>query len=321
MKTGTKIIKDVYDLKWIIEKSGLIIENYPEGLTMRALHYRLHSVYGMINDLKHYKRTVAAMTKARWDGIVDMDAFIDRERDVYGETNIDEKNLDEEINTSKSVIESRMEYYKLNRWSNQKNFIEVWIEKKSLQSAFEKPCDKYEVALAPCKGYPSLTFIHDALKRFNYAKKKGKNITILYFGDYDPSGEDIPQSIENNLIRMGILINVERIALNPEQIKKYDLPGVPAKETDTRTANWDGENAVELDAVEPHLLQKICEKAISNYFDEDNYEILKEKEECEQNIYKAKLHNIMIGEKIKNLESKIETIKKYFKEIYKLVNK
>lgn len=281
-------MKDEFTRQWIIEKASNIINEYLEGITVRQLHYRLVAI-GMTNDMNHYKRVVNAMTQARWNGVVDMGSFIDRERSMYGETRDDEKNLDDEIEYGKSQIKAWMQSYRLNRWSNQDNYIEVGIEKKALQGVFETPCLYNDVGLAPFKGYSSITFLYEAKDRFLDAMERGKNPILLYFGDYDPSGEDIPKSIEKNLKRMGVDIVVKRIALNPEQIKEMNLPGVPPKITDSRTRNWNGGSVVELDAVEPKTLAKMGESAIKNYFDENRYNELKEKESQERREYRKAL--------------------------------
>ncbi|GAG53694.1 unnamed protein product, partial [marine sediment metagenome] len=216
---------------------------------------------------------------------VDMDAFIDRERSMYGETADDEKDIDDEIEQGKTQVKAWMNAYHLNRWSNQDNYVEVGIEKKALQGVFESPCMLKSVGLAPYKGYPSITFLHEASIRFQDAIRNGKKAILLYFGDYDPSGEDIPRSIETNLRRMGVDIEVKRLALLPEQIEEMNLPGVPPKHTDTRTRNWSGGSVVELDAVEPKTLAKMCKDAIEEYFDRDAYAELKETETEERRVY------------------------------------
>lgn len=281
-------MKDIFSMAWIIQESRKVLETYSSGITLRQLYYRLVA-QGMTNDLQHYKRVVSAMTSARWAGSVEMEAFIDRERSVYGRTESRVQELDDQIESAKISIKSWLTSYYLERWSNQPKFIEVWIEKKALQGVFEQPCREMDVALAPCKGYPSLTFLNEASKRFKLEQVKGKEVTLLYFGDYDPSGEDIPRSIKDNLERMECIINVERIALNPDLIKKLKLPSVPPKKSDSRSANWDGLGAVELDAVEPNLLKHICAKAINQYFDIALYAELQEKEEQEKQEYRAQL--------------------------------
>lgn len=71
-----KRVKDEFTRQWIIENSVEILSRYEPGiLTIRALHYQLVSI-GMTNTLQHYKRVVAAMEVARWDGLgqVELDA-------------------------------------------------------------------------------------------------------------------------------------------------------------------------------------------------------------------------------------------------------
>ena len=277
---------DIYNRQWIIENAEKILQEYAEPITVRQLHYRLVAI-GMINDYNHYKRVVNATVKARWDDVIPMEAFIDRERQMYGETQAEEKDLNNEIENAKTQVNAWINNYSLNRWSNQENYVEVWIEKKALQGVFERPCLINNVGLAPCKGHPSLTFLNEAKQRFQNAIDK--NIIILYFGDYDPSGKDIPRSIKENLERMDVFVEVKNIALNKDQIIKMGLSGVPPKKTDSRTVNWNGGNVVELDAVDPRALRQMCKDAIDEYFDESLFEELQEREDQELEEYKKAL--------------------------------
>ena len=295
------MMADIFNRALIIEKAQEVLTEYSGGITLRQLYYRLVA-QGMINDVLHYKRVVSAMTEARWQDTVSMDAFIDRERSMYGETKAKEKDMAHEAEEAKSQIEAWMTGYHLDRWSNQENYVEVWIEKKALQGVFEEPCNELDVGLAPCKGYPSITFLHEASNRFEDIGVTGKGLTILYFGDYDPSGEDIPNSIKANLERMGTEVEVERIALNPSLIKQLNLPSVPPKSTDSRTRNWDGLGAVELDAVEPKMLKSMCEKAILRYFDTDLYDELQARETEERKDYQKTLKEFVMKMKLEKEE-------------------
>jgi len=172
-------MQDSFNRQWIIENSRKILTEYSNGMTVRQLYYRLVSI-GMTNDYNHYKRVVNAMTQARWDNIVSMDVFIDRERSMYGETKSNKKDLVEEIKKAKTQVKAWIRNYSLNRWSNQENYVEVWIEKKALQGVFEHPCMFLEVGLAACKGYPSITFLNEAKQRFKNAIERKKKPVILY---------------------------------------------------------------------------------------------------------------------------------------------
>lgn len=283
---ATKVrTKDIFTREWIIEKSLGIIKRYERGvLTLRALHYQLVAS-GMTNTMQHYKRVVAAMIQARWEGLVDFEAFSDHDREKLGDTPWEATDLDSEIDKAKRNIKAWMNYYFKNKWENQPFYPEVWIEKKALQGVFEKPCNDARVALCPCKGYPSLTFVYEAAQRFKQVESDGKQPIILYFGDYDASGEDIPRSIEENLRKMGVEVEVRRIALMEHQVLEWGLPPAPTKETDSRAANWDGLGQVELDAVEINQLRGLIRDSIADIFDEDLYDELKDTESEEKEEY------------------------------------
>lgn len=287
-------MKDIFNRQWIIDNSLKIIDRYEKGiLTLRALHYQLVSI-GMTNTITHYKRVVAAMIQARWDGLVDFDAFSDHDREMIGKTTFEETVLSDEIETGKDQIEAWMKNYSKNRWENQPYYPEVFIEKKALQGVFQFVCSNKRVALGACKGYPSLTFLNEATQRFKDAERAGKTPIILYFGDYDPSGEDIPRAIQENIYRLGCkTIELRRISLLHEQVMEWNLPPAPVKEGDSRTANWDGIGQVELDAVRPEKLQKMCEDAIDSIFDANLYNSLLTQEKNEREVYVQELRNFV----------------------------
>ena len=264
-------MKDEFTRRWITDQSINITRQYDLGvLTLRGLHYRLVAA-GMTNTLLHYKRVVSAMIEARWRGIIAFNVFSDHDREMIGVTDWEETDLDESVENAKRNIQDWMNYYNKNRWENQLIYPEVFIEKKALQGVFGPICEQYDIALGACKGYPSLTFINQAEQRFADAIYEGKHPVILYFGDYDPSGEDIPRSIGENLSRMGVDVEVKRISLLEEQVIEWDLPPAPVKVSDSRSAKWQGLGQVELDAVAPDKIQRLCEDAILDVFDQELY--------------------------------------------------
>jgi hypothetical protein len=74
-------------------------------------------------------------------------------------------------------------------------------------------------------------------------------------------------------------IHFERLAVTPEQIEAWDLPGRPTKATDTRTKNA---ISVELDATEPDQLRTLVQEAIEWHLPENEFEKLKAAEESER---------------------------------------
>ena len=279
---------DEFSRSWIIENGISIVGEYGGNLTIRALYYRLVAK-GMTNSDRHYKRVVGAMIKARWDGLLNFYDFKDHDRETLGETPYEETFVESVIDEGKGSIDFWMNYYKKNKWENQPYYIEVFIEKKALQGVFDEPCRSNKVALSPCKGYPSLTFMYDASERIREASNSNKECIILYFGDYDPSGEDIPRSIQSNLSRLDVSVEVERILLLEDQVIEWDLPPAPTKSTDSRSKNWSGIGQVELDAIEPRKLKEFVDDSISKYFDDRLYDELMDMEETEKIQYQKEL--------------------------------
>jgi len=283
-------MKDQFTKDWIIQNAIEILKNYEAGvLTIRGLHYQLVS-RGMTNDIQHYKRVVNATGDARWKGLISFNAFSDRDRYLANETDAEPSVLEDKIDEAKMQVRLWATNYYLNRWENQPYYPEVFIEKKALEGVFLRPCQRHGIALGACKGYPSLTFLHDATQRFKEAEERGQQPIIIYFGDYDPSGEDIPRALEENIRALGCeTIQLRRVCLNEWQVLDWNLPPAPTKVTDSRSANWDGLGQVELDAVKPEILISILEEAVRSLFDEELYDELLKRQANERELFRAEL--------------------------------
>jgi len=65
---------------------------------------------------------------------------------------------------------------------------------------FQSTLEQREVTISPMKGKASSTAIVESLDRIFTAQNNGKQVHILYFGDYDPSGMDMSRSyVQNSL--------------------------------------------------------------------------------------------------------------------------
>lgn len=285
---------DIYYRDWIKENALEVISEYERGvLTIRALHYRLVA-RGMINSTTHYKRVVAAMGAARKDGLIPYETFSDHERSPLGETSWEKTSLDSEVDKAKSAIESWMSHYFKNRWENQDYYLEIWIEKKALQGVVEPVARRNDLLLFPCKGYPSLTALKEASERFWSPQANGKRNIILYLGDYDPSGEDIPRNINQSLTEeFGIEVEVDRVFLMEDQVRELNLPPAPTKTGDSRSVNWQGIGQVELDAIPFDVMTSGIQIAIDNYFDPSKHEELRETENREMTLYRKELKDFV----------------------------
>ena len=59
----------------------------------------------------------------------------------------------------------------------------------------------YDVPLMVSRGMPSITFLHGSALEIRRAAEHGKQSYIYQFGDHDPSGVLIPQTIEGGSAR------------------------------------------------------------------------------------------------------------------------
>ena len=117
-----------------------------------------------------------------------------------------------------------------------------------------------------------------------------KQPIIIYFGDYDPSGEDIPRALQENLENLGVeSLIVKRVCLNEDQVIAWGLPPAPTKVTDSRSVHWEGLGQVELDAVKPEKLMDLLEQAIADIFDDVLYGELMAVEREEREEYREEL--------------------------------
>jgi len=297
--------------KDIIAKALEVIEQYTTRLTIRQIYYRLVSVHLIENKVSEYQAVVQALKQARLDGLIPYESIEDRTRAFIGH-DYDLETPEEHFNGAKSYFEKADEYYNLPVWLNQPEYVEVWLEKQALAALFEQVTNKFNVRLAPCRGYPSLTFLWEGAQHLQPISEV-RHVNILYFGDFDPSGQDIPRYIEQRLTEdLGIdteSMEFTKIAITPEQIEQYNIPPMPVKMTDSRGAAFAAEHgahsAVELDALDPKVLQKMIEQEIVRYLDMD---ILKQRNEQEKE-GRAQIKG-MVAKALGEREAKRQHVKK-----------
>jgi hypothetical protein len=100
-------------------------------------------------------------------------------------------------------------------------------------------------------------------------------IHIFYLGDFDPSGEDIERDIHNRVQKAsGGDFVITRLAIFPEDIKRFHLPPQKIKSTDSRAAGFrrrHGKKArtVELDALPVDELRSRVREDIEGLIDFD----------------------------------------------------
>lgn len=162
-------------------------------LTLRQLYYQLVSRDIIPNKLPEYAKLSKILTEGRMSGIVDWAAIEDRLRSAEKPSSWD---------SPKDIMDTVIAAYAKPRLHGQTNYIEVWVEKDALSGVLSEVTRPYHVPIQVNRGYSSVTAIYASYKRFRDALEAGQHITILYLGDFDPSGVDMIRDVYDRPLEM-----------------------------------------------------------------------------------------------------------------------
>ena len=253
-------------------------EYYAQGmkLSIRQVYYQLVARGIMPNSQDSYEKISGLIADGRMLGLIDWDMIEDRTR--YQRVNA-------HWDSPQQIIKDAAKQYRIDTRATQPVYIEAWIEKDSLVSILEDTCTRLDVPCFSCRGYPSITALHEAAERF---RDKNKAV-ILYAGDHDPSGLTIPQVITERFYDFGVNVQLQRIGLTLEQIRELDLPPFRAKEKDKNYAAYVEATGLtdswELDALPPDRLSAMFESAINSLTDFQELERMQTKEKTDKTYF------------------------------------
>jgi len=249
----------------IVDAALDIFQQYDTAITLRQLYYRLVSRLLIPNTINSYKRLSRVMVKAREDGDVPVNCLEDRSRRGLGRGDIGYNSAEEYLKKKITTLQDSWKSFTMPMWDDQPKNVMISLEKDALSRLVSREANRFSVRTFPTRGYPSFSFVQE-MSRYITNQLGGKPTMVLYFGDFDPSGVDIERDLSERLERYGAKdFTVQRIALTADQIKKYSLPPMPVKRSDARADSFleeHGDRAVELDALDPNLLQTTVRKAV-----------------------------------------------------------
>lgn len=262
-------------------------------LTLRQLFYQLVSRDILKNTLQEYKRVGEVVSRARRAAILDWEALEDRIRRPFSPPEYE--NLD-------SLMQAALNSFRLPRLKGQDRYVELWVEKDALAGVLAPIANEYHVPLMVNRGYSSTSAMKEAGERIRVQVERigCEDVTILYLGDFDPSGEDMVRDIQQRLdeyVNSGTIfefnpktkkheaetsfdrairlrrtsVEVEKLALTMEQIKKYKPPPNTAKKTDSRWKEFvkkHGHSSWEVDALPPLVLRQLIEGRLDDLIDD-----------------------------------------------------
>jgi hypothetical protein len=230
-------------------------------MSLRAVHYRLVSRENVNhpNTQAAYGKLSEWLRDMRLDGTIPWRSISDSLRGVRGRTG---------WASPREWAEAARHTYRRDVWQDQPRYVEVWIEKDALAPAVREACARYRVPYNVGRGYDGWTSIRKAASRYIEREWQRIETTVLYLGDFDPSGEDMHRSLIDRLARVGAHPDVPKIALTVEDARA--LPADFTKVGDSRAAAFVaryGDLAVELDALPAAELRRRITEAIEERMD------------------------------------------------------
>jgi hypothetical protein len=273
----------------VVEQANLICAEYRSqgfDLTLRQLYYQFVARGIIPNKDTEYKRLGGIIHDARLAGLLDWHYITDRTRNIRSVGHFTDP---------PDVMRAAYSSYHRDKWEGQDERVEIWIEKDALVGVIQGVCTDMDVPYFSCRGYTSQSEVWSAAQRMLQYIHAGQIVTVIHLGDHDPSGLDMSRDIITRL-RLFIEheasaedIEIHRIALNMDQVERYQPPPNPAKTTDARFLNYQiafGDDSWELDALEPAVIAELIRMTVLTHRDEDKWQDALDCENTERDLLK-----------------------------------
>ena len=262
---GTSPIKRTRRTRAEIEAlDGALIEIVEQfrPVTVRQVFYQAVN-RGLVpkSETKGYRVVQRRFVALRESGEVPYGYVVDGTRYVHGHRRYND--LDEFTTYAAGL-------YRKDYWANSEVNVEVWLEKDALKGVLiPTVVNECGLGLHVTRGFASITYLQEAAEEID---ADGRPTYVYVLTDFDPSGVVIAEKIEEELTERAPLsdITVERLAVNREQIERWNLPTRPTKTSDTRARRFrqiHGTDSVELDAIPPDALRCLVKDAIDSHME------------------------------------------------------
>lgn len=327
--------------KQFVIPTALALARKVGQISLRTLHYNLVSREIIPNTRSAYNKLSTVVRDARKDGSIPWRIITDETRHTIARFHDYYVSPEEAVDFRIDYLDTIHKKYLddiLYKGYKQKYYIEIWLEKNALVSTFKTFLGKRHIRIVPNRGYSSWTYAYENCKRLSEMQNEidmdtdsngivtrqdsiEKEIIILYYGDYDPSGDDMDNTLGSMLEyfkRYFRLKNVtfKRVAIKLEHIRKFNLPSKPTDqqtleklERDRRTVKFVSQHngvlyAVELDALlayVPDEFEKMVQESVDEYYDSKIYDELLSREQ-----HKPEHIRCLVTEKVRSWLRRME---------------
>lgn len=260
-------------------------------LSVRKLYYDLVSEGLITADEKgkrtNYQRVSDTVARAKEAGEFPLEWLRDgrRKDPEVGDISICDLDVDtaeDEVRRALADAISTASY--VSRWYGQPRPVCIMIEKDTVWGTIERPVLQHRIPYAVLNSYPSwigsyawfqqLVALADTLDEWG-----SPPLTVLYIGDHDPDGLEIPRTLADHVRKMSEITG-ERIpelkfislALTKAQALALGAPSMGVKESSSRAAAYQalhGDDAWEVEAMPARDLRDLVDKTIASHFDKE----------------------------------------------------
>jgi hypothetical protein len=245
----------------VLARGRDIVTGYDTPVTLRQLFYRLVADGWIDNSKSAYNylslKTANGRRRGTFPELADGSA-----RRIHGGTG---------WNNPGDCINAAIDGYRRVHAEYQDYNIWIGCEKATMVEQLVHWFGDDGIKVVAFGGYSSHTYLKaivDAVKR------DGRPAVLLYAGDFDPEGIDILEDFEYRT--HGAFHQVQRIALNDEQIGEYDLPESYGKPGSTRAPEFVRRYGrlvqVELEALDPDDVHDLFDRALEPWWNETAFD-------------------------------------------------
>ena len=174
------------------------------------------------------------------------------------------------------------EGFSTHKWATQPYYMEIWFEAKAMRGQFQYYTS--EIPLLPFGGDVSIPAKWETAARITRrAHTWGKPVVVLYFGDDDPKGQEIPQNAMRDIEAWcKVPITFWRVGLNAGQGAELGISENPEK---PGTYQWE--------ALDDDQAGQIIQDAVGRYYDHDALEAAKADEESVTDEFKLRFQEFI----------------------------
>ncbi len=253
----------------ILPRAALIVAGYDTLVTLRQLFYQLVPKGLLRNTRAEYKQLSSRTAELRRTD--EFPPLIDRTRQIIRRPS---------WTSPEDALAALKDQYRRDRTEGQPYSIYLGVEKAGIIEQLRLWFgDDLGIPILPLGGYSSESFEREIR---THDGEHDRPSVLLYAGDLDASGEDI----ERNFLKHTDFDEARKVALTLDQAEQYGLPPMMGKTTDPRAAGFEAKYGrlfqIELDALDPNVLRELFAEAIADYWDNDAYQAVLERETSER---------------------------------------